>query len=460
MTKLWFLIVSVFAVAIAVEQRDSGCGSSHYQLGFSGSFTSMNFDPQNDVRYDNNAKCNWTLETSTTQQQVIELDFDYFHVEGSVNCMYDSVIAYDGLDTTAPVLRTMCGHNLPNPTVGTGHIMYVLFTTDSSVAYTGFSATWRTRNQPVECEVGVGYRCGDDENGYCIPFENRCNQVDDCPNGQDELSCPINSATCGQPAIDPVLNPVSAQVTGGTEAEPYSWPWQVAIQRMFTHQCGGILLDPFWILTAAHCVQSDALNPQLFDIIVGNHIYSQVDPYEEVHAVDEIFVHPTFDMFKDEYNFAMVKMRVPINITANPAAHDICLAPKGANYPNGTKAWVTGWGEDAVGAMRIEIDDIGTTVLQQTEVTIYDDDFCNQPSMHDGAITETLMCAGSVDGTIDACQGDNGGPMVWYNAPNDKWVLVGVVGPRREQCGTSGMPGLYGNVDSVLTWVQSIMMGG
>ena len=35
---------------------------------------------------------------------------------------------------------------------------------------------------------------------------------------------------------------------GGEEAKPHSWPWQVNLGG-----CGGSLIHPYWVLTAAHC---------------------------------------------------------------------------------------------------------------------------------------------------------------------------------------------------------------
>lgn len=44
------------------------------------------------------------------------------------------------------------------------------------------------------------------------------------------------------------------RIVGGTEAVPHSFPWLVSIQYSGKHICGGALIHPKFILTAAHCV--------------------------------------------------------------------------------------------------------------------------------------------------------------------------------------------------------------
>lgn len=46
----------------------------------------------------------------------------------------------------------------------------------------------------------------------------------------------------------------SAKVVGGEESMPGSWPWLVAIYQDGVFHCGGVILNEFWVMSAAHCV--------------------------------------------------------------------------------------------------------------------------------------------------------------------------------------------------------------
>ena len=47
-------------------------------------------------------------------------------------------------------------------------------------------------------------------------------------------------------------------IVGGAEAEPGSWPWQLALERwnadFWMYKCGASLIHPQYAITAAHCV--------------------------------------------------------------------------------------------------------------------------------------------------------------------------------------------------------------
>lgn len=67
----------------------------------------------------------------------------------------------------------------------------------------------------------------------------------------------------------------------------------------------------------------------------------------------------------------------------------------------------------------------------------------------DDAITETMMCAGLEDGSVDSCQGDSGGPLVADG------VLIGVVS-WGYSCGVPHHPGVYTNVAVLRNYIRLI----
>ncbi|XP_027766528.1 kallikrein-11-like, partial [Empidonax traillii] len=43
------------------------------------------------------------------------------------------------------------------------------------------------------------------------------------------------------------------RVVGGGACPPHSQPWQAAVLDMYKLYCGGVLVGPQWVVTAAHC---------------------------------------------------------------------------------------------------------------------------------------------------------------------------------------------------------------
>lgn len=62
-----------------------------------------------------------------------------------------------------------------------------------------------------------------------------------------------------------------SRIVGGTDAQPGSWPWQVLLDNkafLGPVWCGGSILAPYWVVTAAHCF-NNGKDPGSFTLTVG-----------------------------------------------------------------------------------------------------------------------------------------------------------------------------------------------
>ena len=82
--------------------------------------------------------------------------------------------------------------------------------------------------------------------------------------------------SCGAVADEPTGRAASlahTRIVGGEEAEAQAWPWQVALVLPrgsgFRQFCGGSLIHPRWVLTAAHCV--DEVSAEEIQVLAGTH---------------------------------------------------------------------------------------------------------------------------------------------------------------------------------------------
>ncbi len=257
-------------------------------------------------------------------------------------------------------------------------------------------------------------------------------------------------ATAGATGADP-----EPRIVGGQEADPGEWPWQVALitpgRNPYEGQfCGGSMIEPGWVLTAAHCVDHE--DEGRVDVAAGIFDLRVPEAGFERRSVAEIIVHPGWNPNTNDNDMALLRLSSPIPFRG---ASGGMLPITGIQLPSptvgalvGENATVTGWG-NTLG----QPNPGGTSYpdrLHEVSVPVISNADCNQSY---GDITDNMLCAGVPQGGIDSCQGDSGGPLVYFNDAAGRWEQAGVVS-FGTGCAAPGFPGVYARVSRYISWIE------
>ncbi|XP_011644151.1 proclotting enzyme [Pogonomyrmex barbatus] len=249
-----------------------------------------------------------------------------------------------------------------------------------------------------------------------------------------------------------VRNSGKYRVVGGEEALPGRWPWMAAIflhgSRRTEFWCGGSLIGPRHILTAAHCTRDQRQRPfaaRQFTVRLGDIDLERDDEPSspETYAVKEIHAHPKFSRVGFYNDIAVLELTRPVR--KSPYVIPICLPQarfRGEPFA-GARPTVVGWGTTYYGGKE-------STVQRQAILPVWRNEDCNAAYFQ--PITSNFLCAGYSQGGKDACQGDSGGPLMLR--VEGRWTQIGIVS-FGNKCGEPGYPGVYTRVSEYLDWIKN-----
>ncbi|KAI7800710.1 transmembrane protease serine 4a isoform X1 [Triplophysa rosa] len=245
------------------------------------------------------------------------------------------------------------------------------------------------------------------------------------------LAC---SADCG-------VSTSQDRIVGGQNAIIENWPWQISLQHSGQHTCGGSLVSPRWVVTAAHCFNGEGKKDLGRWRVVSGITYLASSG---ASAVDKIILNRDYTSSRNDYDIAMIRLQAPI--TVGETRRPVCLPPQDLGLQAGDNLVVTGWGHvKEKGSL--------SSNLQKAQIPLIDSAQCSSSTVYGSSISLRMICAGYLEGNVDACQGDSGGPLVYSSG---RWMLVGVVS-WGVGCARANRPGVYTNMDQMIDWVHSVM---
>lgn len=236
---------------------------------------------------------------------------------------------------------------------------------------------------------------------------------------------PAAPATAAQPPGE-----VQPNVVGGTPAAQGEFPWMV---RLWPMQCGGALIRPNIVLTAAHCVPATGYNTSITATL---NVVDLESPSAIQAQSDWVWRALDYNGSSHGKDWALVRLQTSFNL---PTLQLVA----GTAYNGGTFT-VAGWGATSEGGAQQRF-------LMKADVP-YLTDFTCKSAYGSSYISSEMICAGYTSGGIDACQGDSGGPLFRRDASN-RWVLVGITS-WGHGCARSGYPGVYTQVSTFAQKIQ------
>ncbi|XP_031328283.1 trypsin alpha-like [Photinus pyralis] len=221
---------------------------------------------------------------------------------------------------------------------------------------------------------------------------------------------------------------LDGRIVGGKPVKIEEYPYQISLQSHGSHVCGGSIIGPNKILTAAHCTSGSSASS-----MTVRHSSTYRGSQGVVIKVAHIAQNPAYNPFDISNDVSVLTLTE--SIKESDIGKPIKLVEFNA-VEGGRKAVCTGWGTlSSGGFLPLELQAVDVMEVNRTK--------CNKS--YGGGITDTMICFGSPG--KDSCQGDSGGPLVVDGKQ------VGIVS-WGYGCADPDHPGVYAHVAALRNFID------